>query len=224
MQHNINSAQYLPESLREGKLWRILSMNHWWTSNRICVYFLGFLLLLFRIKLSPPLNEITIQTRVDGLFVQILPLNFRVAAKKRAQMVSLREQRCIENLEVGWLFLPGLMSHFVFLFTYELFTFSSKCQHWCRAAAGRNELTCSSTHTLYFFHRTHTKLMTEKLHMCMHTLQQGFVYPARSRPACTLVLLFPHLMCEKWKEIKVISFTLAGVGCGSLGQEGRHWL
>lgn len=36
-----------------------------------------------------------------------------------------------------------------------------------------------------------------------------------------------QLMCERWKEIKAISFKwsriLAAVGCGSLGQEERDW-
>lgn len=55
----------------------------------------------FIIRPSPLLNEITIQTWVDGLFVQILPLNFTVTAKKRPQTASAVEQRCIENLKVG---------------------------------------------------------------------------------------------------------------------------
>lgn len=46
-------------------------------------------------KLSRSLNRITFQTRIDGLFAQILPLNFTVTAKPRAQMASLREQRCL---------------------------------------------------------------------------------------------------------------------------------
>lgn len=34
--------------------------------------------------------------------------------------------------------------------------------------------------------------------------------------ACALpVFPLAHLMCEKWKEIKAISFSRAGVGCGS---------
>lgn len=82
-----------------------------------------FLLFFLIIRPSPLLNEITIQTGVGGLFVQILPLNFTVTAKKRPQMAGLREQRCIENLKVGWPFLAGLMSRLVILFNYEVFTF-----------------------------------------------------------------------------------------------------
>lgn len=32
-----------------------------------------------------------------------------------------------------------------------------------------------------------------------------------------------HFMCEKWKEIKAVSFILAAVACGSLGQQGWDW-
>lgn len=76
-----------------------------------------------KIRPSLLLNEITIQALVDGLFVQILPLHFTVTAEKRPQTASHREQRCIENLKVGWLFLHGLMSRFVILFNYRIFTF-----------------------------------------------------------------------------------------------------
>lgn len=72
---------------------------------------------------SCALNRITFQARIDGLFVQILPLNFMVTAKTRAQMASLREQRCLWNLKVGWLFLPELMARFAILVNYEVFTF-----------------------------------------------------------------------------------------------------
>lgn len=84
-------------------------------------------------------------------------------------------------------------------------------------------------HTLYIMPSTHTHTYTEfsrHSYKCAYTrahmLWHKFVYPARSRPVCGF-LSFAHLMCEKWKEIKVISFILVAVGCGSLGQEGRHW-
>lgn len=65
----------------------------------------------------------------------------------------------------------------------------------------------------------HSQFKTRQKHMRIHT---QFVYPAWSKPEYGL-LSPPHLMCEKWKEIKAISFILAAVACGSLGQEGRDW-
>lgn len=66
----------------------------------------------------------------------------------------------------------------------------SQCQHSCRAAAGRNELTCSSTHT-----EKHTyNLKYTEIHM--------WVCLSSSVKARTWSSLLPHLMCEKWKEIK----------------------
>lgn len=57
------------------------------------------------IRASPPLNEITAQTRLHGSFSQSLPLHFPAAAKGRPQMAGRGEQRRIENLQVGRLFI-----------------------------------------------------------------------------------------------------------------------
>lgn len=57
------------------------------------------------IRASPPLNEITTQTRLHGSFSQSLPLHFPAAAKGRPQMAGRGEQRRIENLQVGRLFI-----------------------------------------------------------------------------------------------------------------------
>lgn len=57
------------------------------------------------IRASPPLNEITTQTRLHGSFSQSLPLHFPAAAKARPQMAGRGEQRRIENLQVGRLFI-----------------------------------------------------------------------------------------------------------------------
>lgn len=57
------------------------------------------------IRASPPPNEITAQTRPHGSFSQSLPLHFPVAAKRRPQVAGGGEQRRIENLQVGRLFI-----------------------------------------------------------------------------------------------------------------------
>lgn len=57
------------------------------------------------IRASPPLNEITTQTRLHGSFSQSLPHHFPAAAKGRPQMAGRGEQRRIENLQVGRLFI-----------------------------------------------------------------------------------------------------------------------
>lgn len=57
------------------------------------------------IRASPPLNEITTQTRLHGSFSQSLPLHFPAAAKGRPQVAGRGEQRRIENLQVGRLFI-----------------------------------------------------------------------------------------------------------------------
>lgn len=50
----------------------------------------------FIIKPSPLLNEITLQTWVDELFVQILALNFTVTAKKKSSLRRhARENRAV---------------------------------------------------------------------------------------------------------------------------------
>lgn len=62
-------------------------------------------------------------------------------------------------------------------------------------------------------------LAIQPKYMHIHTPWHEFVYPARSRPAFGPHSL-AHLMCEKWKEIKAISFILPTVGCGSHEAEG----
>lgn len=78
--------------------------------------------LFFKSAPKAPLNELTIQTLV-GYLLTVCHSTLQRQPKKRPQMTGPREQSCIENLKVLWLFLFRLMSQFVILFNYRVFTF-----------------------------------------------------------------------------------------------------
>lgn len=111
----------------------------------------------FIIKPSTPLNEIIIYTLVDGLFVQILTLNFtEVACLRQAVLENNAVLRILDW--VGY-FSSGRCVGLWFYSITEYLPFTL-CQHWCRAVLYKNELTYSSTHTLYYAQHTHNSADT----------------------------------------------------------------
>jgi len=219
-QHSINSVlvRYLPEGCVRRK-YDAYKYESYTTG-------LGFLFLL--IRPSPLLNEITIQTRVGGLFVQIWPLNFTVTAKKRTPDSRLGRTEAYWESRTGsavssqadvsvcdFIQLRGIyLSHNVN---------TDVEQRW-----GGINSPVPPTHTLHCVRRTPNFNDTEKIHMRSHTRSHTHTHTRcgnglfiqLGQDQRTVSVPFPHLMCEKWKEIKAISFSLRAAV--SRDGRGRH--
>lgn len=141
---------------------------------------------------SPQLNEITIQTWVDGLFVQILPLNFTVTAKKENPGNQPRRTEVYWESRSGLAISPRAdvsVCDFIQLQSIYL-------SHNVNTDVEQRRVEMNSPvpqHTRYivseYVHNLNdTEInMHARTHTLTHTLWHEFVYPARSGLKRTLV-------------------------------------